>query len=203
MNMRKRILTTFVLVGSLVLPGLGLGTAHAYPPREMALELNVDQKIVTPLTGKLTVTIKNTFPGAVRIYKNDHFYKALNASSGFATSHFDKLTSGKYTFQAKSKYFYKGKLTTDDSKVSTVYVPLLKVPAHQKISKVATILVKYAPKGTPLVLTVNKKTLKTTMPKIELAKIKLPKKLLHKGKNQVTLTVGGHVKITRTITAKK
>jgi len=170
----------------------------------------VDQKIVAPLTGALTVTIKNAFPGAVRIYNKELFYKALNASSGSATSHFVKLHSGKYIFQAKSTYFsidkskWKGKVKTEQSLKRTVWVPSVVVPANQKISKVATVLVKYAPEGTSLSVTVNKKLFKKLyMPKIELAKILLPKNVLHKGKNQVTLTVGGHVHITKTITGKK
>jgi hypothetical protein len=193
MNMSKRILTASVVVCSLALSGIGLGTADAYPPRK-PLALTVSSVIIKPVSGKTKLTITNTCLGAVKIFKNGKFYKALDASQGSGITSFGKVPSGKYSVSVKS---------CSETATQTVYVPAFKAPLRQKITKAATLLVKYAPKQSQIVFYLHGKRELYTMPASGTEKIVVKKGLLKRGKNEIIFVVGGKVRLVGNITGTK
>jgi len=193
MNMSKRILTASVVVCSLALSGVGTGTAHAYPPRK-PLTLVVSSVIIKPVSGQTKLTITNTCLGALKIFKNGKFYKAIDASQGFGNTSFGKVPSGKYSVSIRS---------CDETAAQTVYVPAFKAPKQYKVSKTATILVKYAPKGSQIVFYLHKKRYFSTMPASGTAKLVVKKGLLKRGKNEIIFVVGGKVRLFGNITGTK
>ena len=193
MNMSKRILTASVVVCSLALSGIGLGTADAYPPRK-PLTLAISSVIIKPVTGKTKLTITNTCLGAVKIFKNGKFYKALDASQGSGITSFEKVPSGKYSGSVQS---------WGETAAQTVYVPAFKAPKRFKVTKKAILLVKYAPKGSQIVFYLRSKRYLTTMPASGTAKIVVKKGLLKRGKNNLIFVLGGKVRLFGNITGTK
>jgi hypothetical protein len=126
----------------------------------------------------------------VQILKNGKFYTKLNASQGFGRALFGKVPSGKYNLTVRS---------CDEADKQIVYVPALVLPPRAKILKTNEFSAKFIPKGTILVLTVNKKPIKLKMPASGTAKFTVKTKTMKLGKNDVVLNVGGKVKITDTI----
>jgi|GEM_PF-5969909 len=179
--MSKRILTVFVLVGSLVLPGLGLGSAHAYPPRDK-LSVKFSQIFIKPETGKTILTISNACPGAVKVLKGTSFYTKLNASQGFGKVLFGNVPSGKYKVTVQS---------CSEAVSQLVYAPSFSAPPSAKISKTNTFTVKYVPQKTSIVLFINgKKYGSQPMPSSGTALFNVKKKTLKLKKNVLSLTVG-------------
>ena len=197
MNVSKRILTASVLVCSLALTGLEAGASHAYPPRQ-AFTMKVSTEIIKPLTGRAKLTLTNTCPGAVKIFKNNKFYKVLNASQGKATAFFGSVPSGIYRLSAKS--------CTETASTKIVYVPKYVAPVRVKIGRKSSLQVKFAPKGTPIIFYLKSKkyTAKIVkMPSSGTATIQLPKNLFRLGKNFVTFKVGKNVQLSGNILGVK
>jgi len=193
MNMSKRILTASVVVCSLALSGIGLGTAHAYPPRK-PLTLAVSSVIIKPVSGKTKLTITNTCLGAVKVFKNGKFYSALDTSQGSGITSFGKVPSGKYSVSIRS---------CGETAAQTVYVPAFKAPKRYKAGKQAILLVKYAPKGSQIIFYLHRKRYFTTMPAGGTAKLVIKKGLLRRGKNEIVFVVGGKVRLFGNITGTK
>jgi len=172
----------------------------AYPPG-MPLTATLTPDIITPKTGKSTLSVSNAKPNGILTYKVGSKPAISTPQPGSFSTTLTSLKSGIYSIVVTSPVSPK---IQDESKVVTLYVPAMTVPKSGKIKSKTIIKIKFTKPGTIVsVLAIVKKRMKKRAfykvgARATTATITIPAKTFVKGTaNTIKVIIGNKILVTQ------
>ena len=173
---------------------------NAYPPG-MPLTATLTPDIITPLTGKSTLSVTHAKPDELLTYKVGASPAIQTRQAGSFSTVLKSLKSGIYNITISSPVAPK---VQDEAKVVTLYVPAMTVPKSGKIKSKTIVKIKFTKPGTIVsVLPIVKKRMKKRAfykvgARATSATITIPANTFVKGTaNAIKVIIGNKVLVTQ------